>query len=330
MGTVGIIANPLAGKDIRRLVARAASVSDADKISIVQRVALGAVEGGATRLLVMPDGKHLARRAIDPLDLAIPVETLDVAVTGYGVDSELAAEAMAKADVAAVVALGGDGTCRDIAKGWQDAPLVALSTGTNNVFPLAIEATTAGIAVGLVASGRVAAAEVGERAKVIHTSVAGEEADLALVDLVLLDGRFVGSRAVWNTDTLKAAVVAIAEPSAVGLSAIAAYSRRRSRREPGGLALTFGPGGAVRRAPVAPGMFADVSVASIDDLDEGESLRWIGPGVLTFDGERDRVVDDGQAIDIEIRRDGPCVIDVAAAVERGLGAGYADLGGGGS
>ena len=37
MGTVGIIANPHAGKDIRRLVARAASISDADKISILRR-----------------------------------------------------------------------------------------------------------------------------------------------------------------------------------------------------------------------------------------------------------------------------------------------------
>ena len=38
-------------------------------------------------------------------------------------------------DAGAVVALGGDGTCRDVAIGWPDAPLIAISTGTNNVFP---------------------------------------------------------------------------------------------------------------------------------------------------------------------------------------------------
>ncbi len=321
MGTVGIVANPLAGTDIRRLVARAGGVSDAAKVSIIQRVAVGAVEGGATRLLVMPDGKELCRRAIEPLGLDVAFEAVDVPVTGYPVDTELAAEAMAKADAAAVVALGGDGTCRNIAKGWPEAPLVALSTGTNNVFPLTVEPTTAGLALGLVASGRVTAAEVSERAKLIHASIAGEETDLALVDLMLLDGRFVGSRAVWDTERLRAAVVAIAEPTAVGLSAIAAAARRHDRTEAGGLALRFGPGGTTVRAPVAPGVFADVALASVDQLPAGSTVTWEGPGVLSFDGERDRSIEPGQVIQVEIRRDGPLVIDVGRAVDLGLATG---------
>ncbi len=320
MGTVGIVANPLAGTDIRRLVARASGVSDATKVSIVERVAVGAVEGGATRLLVMPDGKDLCRRAIEPLDLDVAVEPVDVPVTGDRVDTELAAEAMAKAEAGALVTLGGDGTCRDVVKGWPDAPLVALSTGTNNVFPRAVEPTIAGLAAGLVASGRVGAAAVADRANLIHASVAGEETDLALVDLMLLDGRFVGSRAVWDAGLLRAAVVAIAEPTAVGLSAVAAAACRHRRDEAGGLTLRFGSGGTVVRAPVAPGLFADVTVASVEHLAEGAAVTWEGPGVLSFDGERDRVLDAGQSVDIEIRRDGPFVIDVARAVDAALAA----------
>ena len=38
-----------------------------------------------------------------------------------------AEKAAAEAD--AIVALGGDGTCRDVATGWPDAPLIAISTG---------------------------------------------------------------------------------------------------------------------------------------------------------------------------------------------------------
>ena len=37
--------------------------------------------------------------------------------------------------------LGGDGTSRAFVKGWRDASLLPLSTGTNNVFPRLAEAT---------------------------------------------------------------------------------------------------------------------------------------------------------------------------------------------
>ena len=55
---------------------------------------------------------------------------------------------------AAVVLLGGDGTMRAAAPGLGDTPMLALSTGTNNAFPIMMEATVAGMAVGLIATGR--------------------------------------------------------------------------------------------------------------------------------------------------------------------------------
>ena len=55
---------------------------------------------------------------------------------------------MREAGCGALVVLGGDGTQRAVAKAWRDAPLVPLSTGTNNVFPLHVEATAAGLAAG--------------------------------------------------------------------------------------------------------------------------------------------------------------------------------------
>ena len=144
MGTVGIIASPTAGKDVRRLVANAGSVGDVDKIAMIRRAALGAIEGGASRLLYLDDTRHLVARALDnaiPADVEVEVEALPLDTMGTGRDSVRAAEALAKADVGAVLVFGGDGTSRDVAKGWADVPMVPVAVGTNNVFPLHIEAT---------------------------------------------------------------------------------------------------------------------------------------------------------------------------------------------
>ncbi len=44
--------------------------------------------------------------------------------------------------------LGGDGTNRLVAKKIGNIPLVPISTGTNNAFPINIDPTVAGLAAG--------------------------------------------------------------------------------------------------------------------------------------------------------------------------------------
>src|SRR4029079_4170575 len=56
-----------------------------------------------------------------------------------------------------IVCLRGDGPARVAASVAGDVPMLALSTGTNNVFPAVREATIAGLAAGLVATGAVPA-----------------------------------------------------------------------------------------------------------------------------------------------------------------------------
>ncbi len=51
--------------------------------------------------------------------------------------------------------LGGDGTHKAVAAEVGDILLPTLSTGTNNAFPELREATSAGLAGGLYASGRI-------------------------------------------------------------------------------------------------------------------------------------------------------------------------------
>lgn len=314
MGTVGIIASPSAGKDVRRLVANAGSVGDVDKIAVIRRAAIGAAEGGATRLLVLDDARHLVRRALDgALPADVEVDAIDLETMGTGRDSARAAAALAKAEAGAVLVFGGDGTSRDVAKGWLDAPMVPLAVGTNNVFPLHVEATLGGLACGLVASGRLDLADVAERAKVIHVALDDDEDDLALVDVVLVAGDFIGSRAVWHVEDVRAAVFAIADPASVGLSSIGAALSPTMREDDHGVFVRMGPGDGSVRAPIAPGTYASVAIAEHDALEFGEPVEFSGPGVLAFDGERDHVLSSGRHATLSIRRDGPLVIDPVRA-----------------
>ncbi len=322
MSTVGVIVNPAAGKDIRRLVTAASHTSDSVKIGIVRRVVIAAVEAGAQRVLLSGDPHHLSQRAIDGLDL--PAEVLDVPVSGSRFDTVAVAARMWKELAGAVVTLGGDGTCRDVALGWPDAPMIAVSTGTNNAFPSAIDATAAGTAAGLVAAGLVDGTGVMRRSKRVSVHVvdgASVRDDVALVDLALIDTTFVGSRAVLDPLAVRAVVAAFASPSSTGLSGIAGRAHPVGRFDDGGVLVRLGPGGRRVRVPVAPGSFSSVDIAEVTPLAFGEVVHLRGPGVLAFDGERDLRIGADADVTVSVEPTGPLLIDVErtlalAAAER--------------
>src|SRR5688572_3121106 len=131
-GSVGIIANPASGKDIRRLVARASVFDNQEKKAIVRRAVAGAVAAGAERFLYLPDGYRLVAEAIADLGEDATFEPVESPETDSALDTIRAARQLKAAGCAVVITLGGDGTNRAVALGWQDAPLVAISTGTNN------------------------------------------------------------------------------------------------------------------------------------------------------------------------------------------------------
>ncbi len=333
--TVGVIVNPLAGKDIRRLVAQASHTPDTAKIGIVRRAVIAAAESGARHILLAADPHHLARRAVEGLNLTATVELLDEPVSGSRRDTVHAAAAMGRRRVGAVIALGGDGTCRDVAMGWPDIPLIAISTGTNNVFPAALDATAAGCAAGLVASGAVPIAAVGRKAKRvsvrIETLANGASTpdrpidDLALVEVALIATTFVGARAVTDPTTIRMVVAAFATPMGTGLSALAGRAHPMGRWDDGGVMVRVGPGGRRLRLPIAPGTFTDVELAEVTPLAVGQCVQMVGPGVLAFDGERDRRLAANQRAILCIDTDGPIVIDVERTLALAAEAGLFDL-----
>ena len=69
MISIGIIANPASGKDIRRLVSHATIIDNNEKINIVERIVLGAQALGVERVYMMPDSYNMGYRAEDNLNI---------------------------------------------------------------------------------------------------------------------------------------------------------------------------------------------------------------------------------------------------------------------
>ena len=64
MSSVGIIANPRAGKDIRRLVAHGSILDTQEKVYIVRRAILGIQGAGANEVVLFPDPANIFTKAL--------------------------------------------------------------------------------------------------------------------------------------------------------------------------------------------------------------------------------------------------------------------------
>lgn len=325
MGTLGIIVNPLSGRDSRRLTARADTVSHESKRNQIARIAVAAAAGGCTRILVPWEPRRLAIAAVEHLRIGIAVEEIHTPIHHSARDTSAAVAAMRERSCDVLVVLGGDGTSRAVTKTWPDAVLMPLSTGTNNVFPLWIEPTVAGLAAGLVAAGRLSAAEVAPRAKLVELAIADEAPDLALIDALLLRGDRIGNLGPFEPRHLETLVLTRAEPDAVGMSPLGGLLCPSGFGDDFGVRVDFchhDQGGRLLRAPVSPGLFRSAHIGAARRLALDEPTTVEGPGVLAFDGDRERELAPGQQATLAVTRNGPRVIDpklaLRLAAERGL------------
>jgi predicted polyphosphate/ATP-dependent NAD kinase len=316
--TVGLIANPAAGRDIRRLTAHASLVPNHEKASIVRRVLHGLAAAGVDEVVYLADNAGIVAAAVDGAEPPLAMAALDLRTHGWASDSTEAARRLAAAGVGAIVTLGGDGTNRAVAAACGDVPLVAISTGTNNVFPTMVDGTVAGLAAGLVATGAVEPDLVTRRSKRVEVH-AGGTTDFALIDAAACTDAFIGTRAIWDARRVRALVLTRAEPWSVGLSAIGGSLRPLTPDEPNGLYVELGDGPGVR-AVVAPGVVACVPVRGwrLLELDEpvafGSDAR-----MVALDGERELAVDGGATASVAMT--GPRVVDVQAALRAVSGSG---------
>ncbi len=269
---------------------------------MVFRVLTGLAAAGVDRALMMPAADGLGwtlERLLKSHGQPLPLEVLELPLSGSARDTTAAVRAMVERGVTAIVVLGGDGTHRVVAKACGDTPIVALSTGTNNAFPEMREATVAGLAAGLATDADIA------REPALELRADGTR-DLALVDVAVSAQRFVGARALWRADSITELFVTRANPGAVGLSAIAGMLA------PGavGVHVTLGEGERIL-APIAPGLIVPVDIASFAPMTGPVTIT--AAGCLALDGERE-IERPGRAT--VVLGDGPRRIDVDAVMHR--------------
>ena len=322
MITVGIIANPASGKDIRRLVAHGSVFDNNEKVNIVRRVLLGLEAAGVEKVLFMPDYFGIGPKALDGVKISMAVEFLDMPIMASQEDSIRAARLMEEAGVRCLIVLGGDGTNRAVAKGTTAIPFMPISTGTNNVFPFMIEGTIAGLAAGVVAVGAVPVEEATVQTQRLDVILDGQPADLALVDVVVYDALFIGSRAIWEMEKVREVVLARALPGNIGLSSLGGCLYCAHLDPEHGAYLRLGEG--IRlSAPVAPGDIEEVNVAEFRLLNVGDEVEiTFKPSVLALDGEREVEVGPDQDVRIRLSDKGPRVIDVCKTLGEAAKAGF--------
>ncbi|MGE0826913.1 MAG: NAD(+)/NADH kinase [Candidatus Binatia bacterium] len=318
MASVGIIANPRAGKDIRRLVAHGSVLDTQEKVYIVRRAILGMDGAGVDEVVLFPDPVGIGTKALSGINtpLRLTPRFLEMSVYDEATDSTRAAQLMHEQGVACVIVIGGDGTNRVVAKGCSSVPLVPLSTGTNNAFPRFLESTLAGLAAGYYAARGFAVNEFTLPSKRLNLYRNNIHEDIALVDVAVCDYQFVGARALWEVHRLKELFLSQGQPTNIGMASIGGMVHPIRPQEEGGLYLQLGENGRQITAAIAPGLVASVGIQRHQLLHHGQRQTVsFYPSVLALDGEREIPVNPTDRWEIALSWGGPRVLDIEKVMD---------------
>ncbi|WP_084075864.1 NAD(+)/NADH kinase [Desulfacinum infernum] len=317
LAAVGIVANPVSGKDIRRLVAHGSVFDNQEKVRIVRRILKGLEATGTEQVFYMPDSYAIVGRALRGCAVSMDVTPVPMTLTDSQDDSTTAAAWMEANGVGCIVVLGGDGTCRAVVKGTRRIPLLPISTGTNNVFPSFMEATIAGLTAGLAARRSHQAEDLGYRSCCLEILSGDTVLDVALVDVAVHEGSFIGARAVWDVDKLSQIFLSRCRPESIGLSAVGGQLLTIEPQDPVGLHILLGNGSKRVSAAIAPGLFRQVPIASYETMSPLKAYPVLSDRcVLALDGEREVEVTPSRPVRVRLSIQGPVVVDAAKVMRR--------------
>jgi hypothetical protein len=313
---LGLVVNPAAGRDIRRLTGGASVTDNYAKRRVAECVLSGLeVVDDPPAVAVMPDRSGISGYLLDEAPKKIEVETLDMQVTQSAEDTQRAGERF-REEADCIVVLGGDGTTRDLALACGDTPLISVATGTNTVVPTAIDGTVAGAAAALLATGRVSLTETTidhGMVEAIAETPNGEKRLRGLATLGVLDVEFVGTRAILDSESIVGGVVSRAAPSEIGLSGIAGALATHPPEEPGGAGFRLSSvekTSQTVRAITVPGVVNRFGVSEWRELEPNEQMRFELPsGVLSVDGERELELQNS-SVEIRPINEGPRLVDI--------------------
>lgn len=335
---VGIVANPVSARDIRRVVANATSLQIADRANILLRVLAALHACGVRDVLMMPENggirahveRGMMRARARGEDIYPALHPVSMPVTGTVADTHRATAEMRRAGVSALVVLGGDGTHRAVAAECGTVPIAGISTGTNNAFPEHREPTITGLATGLAVTGRVPPHIAFAANKRIDVSLdrganGGAVTEMALVDVALVTERYIGARALWRTENFRELYVTFADPEVIGMSAIAGLLEPVGREESGGLMVRLSPdanhrgdcrkGTTTLHAPIAPGMMAEVGITDWRRMPADVAfVPEVTAGSIALDGERELSFSERDRLSLTLRDDAFRTVNVAAVM----------------
>lgn len=297
---VGLIANPMSSKDIRRLTGLARVIDIEEKANLVARLLVGLGSVSGLQVMALDDQAGLVRRA-EALagEAGAGVGYLELDIHGTEADTRAAAALLSEFGARCLLTVGGDGTVRAAAEGWPDAAMVPLAAGTNNAWAFTEEPTVVGLASAI-------AVTQGLDAFSPTTAIRVDDA-MAVIDAVVVRDQWVGSGAIWDPDRLMEGFVTSARRTAVGIASVSAafgdLAPGHARH------LRFG-GSSTVRAVFGPGLIVDVPVADHEDLPLGAIRNLhVGAGLVALDGER-RLPAPGATVEVV---PGPRILDLESA-----------------
>ena len=109
-GKLALCVNPMSGRDVRRLAARATNMTHEAKRDIVARVAAGADAVGVKDIYIAREPFRIAEGALELMKLQAKVHIVDIPLTNTAKDTVQAMGRFKSAGCHTVVSLGCDGT----------------------------------------------------------------------------------------------------------------------------------------------------------------------------------------------------------------------------
>jgi len=306
---VGLIINPVAGTDLRRLTSTAAFMDNSMKVRLARSVIGGMAGMGIKSFAVMPDYLGIYRALIDSLSSSgISIFPLSMEAEGRAEDTKEAVRELKRLGSPLIVSFGGDGTVRLIAEESGSIPILPISTGTNNTIPYFTEGTAAGLAAGYFLRGMVEEETALVRLKKLVVEINGKEEGIGLVEVAMTDYPFKGA-AMIDISRVRDAVVSIAEPGGIGITSVAGMIERLGFSSRSALRIKFGSSRKVR-AVVFPGVVKEVGIESYELIPAGSRVELERGQFVEADGERLFHASEEDRVSILVSEDGPFLVDV--------------------
>ena len=322
---VGIVANPISARDIRRIVSYAGNLTINDRANIVLRILAGMAKVGVNKAVIMPENggirtqlmRTISREKVNKTVDFPEIEYLNMPITASSEDSFVATRLLREKKVDVIAVLGGDGTHRCVVSECGKIPISGTSTGTNNAFPETREPTVTGLGIGLAATGKVPKEIAFSQNKWIEVYKNGIK-EIALVDVAVVTEEFVGARAIWKTDNFRDLFVTFGEPQGIGMSSIMGLLKPISRADSFGGKVELCSNKQANFsiiAPIAPGLIKNVGIKSFEKMEENKKyLPSVKSGSIALDGEREITFNENDNVYVTLRKDAFKTINVPACM----------------